>query len=85
LRVAEFLVECGLARAQVKHLEAKTSERFDFVRAVWPILSRNCLGCHGKEEQETGLRLDTREAALANSEEYSAAVSLLPFSQTNLS
>jgi hypothetical protein len=36
----------------------------DFEKHVRPILSRHCLKCHGKKEQESGLRLDRRSALL---------------------
>lgn len=38
----------------------------DFAREVLPILSDNCLSCHGPDEKDrkAGLRLDTREGAL---------------------
>jgi hypothetical protein len=31
----------------------------DFERDVRPILAKNCLGCHGPEKQESGLRVDS--------------------------
>jgi len=39
----------------------------DFNREVRPVLSNRCFKCHGPDEenQEAGLRLDHREAALA--------------------
>lgn len=47
---------CGLAEPTV-----------NYNRHVRPILSKNCFVCHGLDEQsrESGLRLDLREAALA--------------------
>jgi len=41
-------------------------ERLDrhFTNKVWPLLEARCVTCHGAEEQEGGLRLDTRTAAI---------------------
>lgn len=35
-----------------------------FTDEVWPMLTARCVQCHGTEEQEGGLRLDTQTAAL---------------------
>lgn len=69
-----LLFECGSLRAQTATQEEKAAPRVDFVRDVWPILSRNCLSCHGKEEQESGFRLDTREAILGSGEQHAPNV-----------
>jgi len=37
----------------------------DFERDIRPLLSGRCYSCHGERKQESGLRLDRREAALA--------------------
>ena len=46
---------------------ADAGERVNFSRDVLPILSENCLSCHGQDEghRKGELRLDLREAALA--------------------
>ncbi len=36
----------------------------DFVRDVQPILRKNCVGCHGPAMQQSGFRVDDRDAAL---------------------
>jgi hypothetical protein len=40
------------------------AETVDFSHDVFPILRRSCLECHGRQEQEAGLRLDRREDVL---------------------
>ena len=45
------------------------SEKVDFERDVRPILTRNCLTCHGPdgESRKAGLRLDQREGLFGTS------------------
>src|SRR5438477_577307 len=43
---------------------AAAAEPVDFARDVQPLLEKNCTACHGPEKQRSGLRLDTRAAAL---------------------
>jgi hypothetical protein len=40
----------------------------DFSRDVRPILATRCYSCHGEKQQESGFRLDRREAALRGGE-----------------
>lgn len=46
----------------------------DFERDILPILSRRCYSCHSGENPEAGLRLDTRDGALAGGESGSPAI-----------
>ena len=48
----------------------------DFAREVRPILSNRCFKCHGPDEerQEAGLRLDVRDAALAELDSGARAI-----------
>lgn len=48
----------------------------DFVRSIRPILARNCLTCHGPDEEarQVGLRLDLRDASLAELDSGEAAI-----------
>jgi hypothetical protein len=36
----------------------------DYARDIQPLLQKHCLVCHGSQQQMSGLRLDSREAAL---------------------
>jgi hypothetical protein len=55
---------------------SNAAEPVDFNRQVRPLLSNNCLVCHGFDEgsRSTELRLDTREGAIADLGGYSAVV-----------
>lgn len=46
----------------------------DFVTDVRPILQKHCIGCHGPQKQEGGLRLDQRAAAMRGGENYNPAI-----------
>src|SRR6185369_7187593 len=50
--------------------------RLDFNRDVRPILAQHCWSCHGPDEKarEAGLRLDSRDGALARREQGKPAV-----------
>ena len=50
--------------------ELSADERFH--TDVWPLLERTCLRCHGEEKQKSGLRLDSRGAALKGGENGAA-------------
>ena len=52
--------------------ELSPDERFH--SEVWPLLERACVRCHGPEKQKSGLRLDSREAALKGGEDGAALV-----------
>ena len=47
-----------------------------FARQIKPLLARRCLSCHGPETGEGGLRLDSREGALAELD--SGAYAIVP-------
>ena len=59
-----MLALCGAdAEAEPKPVAAEAA--VDFVRDVQPIFAKHCHQCHGADEQESGLRLDVRDKALA--------------------
>ena len=41
---------------------------------VHPVLAEHCVSCHGPDKQKGGLRLDSREAALAGGSSYGPAI-----------
>lgn len=51
-------------------------DRVDFNAHIRPLLSQNCFTCHGPDSssREAGLRLDTREGAIADLEDGGAAI-----------
>src|SRR5437870_2859941 len=45
--------------------EGASKTKIDFARDIRPILAARCWSCHGEKASEGGLRLHTRQAALA--------------------
>ncbi len=62
----------GVARAQQKKNSA------DFERQVQPVLRKYCVGCHGPEEANGELRLDSWEALMAGGEDGKVVVAGRP-------
>jgi ankyrin repeat protein len=63
MRVTLLLISVTLAVAQTK-LPPPANVKVDFEKHVQPILVQKCHSCHGEEAQQSGLRLDRRQAAL---------------------
>ncbi len=61
---------CGL-RAEVPLVQATV-----FKRDILPVLEQACIGCHGPRKARGGLRLDSREAAMAGGDSGSQAISV---------
>lgn len=49
-----------------------------FLTKVWPIISKNCTGCHGADKQKGKLRLDSRDGWLKGGEDGAVVVAGAP-------
>jgi hypothetical protein len=58
------LLAAFAAGSQAPELPVRASRAVEFTREVEPLLRERCLGCHGAQQQMSGLRLDSRQAAL---------------------
>src|SRR5687768_17671457 len=63
MRATLLLLSVTLAVAQSK-LPPPADIKVDFEKDVQPILAQKCHSCHGEEAQQSGLRLDRRQAAM---------------------
>jgi hypothetical protein len=63
LLATAFVVVASFTLAADK-LPPPADREIDFTKDVRPILEKNCWKCHGASKQESGLRLDSREALL---------------------
>jgi len=60
-----YVAVCALGLAAAPLAAAESSDQKDFFeQRVRPVLVARCQKCHGPERQESGLRLDSREALL---------------------
>lgn len=50
------------------------ADKVDFIRQIRPLFQERCHKCHGPDKQESGLRLDKRQEALAGGETGPAIV-----------
>lgn len=55
-------------------IAATAEKKVDFLRDIQPIFAKRCFSCHGPDKAEGGLRLNRREAALAELESGEHAV-----------
>lgn len=53
---------------------AQAAEPIDFNKQIRPIFKERCYSCHGAKKQESGLRLDKRQEAMAGGETGPAIV-----------
>ncbi len=63
----------GVAVAAASKLPPPAAGTVDFDKQVKPIFAAKCLGCHGKSQQQSGLRLDKRQNALRGGD-YGAVI-----------
>ncbi len=61
LVVAVILTFDAASRTSFAQGDESLSQDIDFTRDILPMLTDRCLGCHGAEKQESGLRLDSAE------------------------
>ena len=61
---AVFYAGCILCLPAVCISAQQEIQPVDFEHEVWPILVQHCIGCHGPEEQQGQLRLDSKKAAM---------------------
>jgi len=61
MRIAAFVLVLG---APFTGLAAPADAKIDFQKQVEPILAQRCHSCHGEDAQQSGLRLDKRQAAM---------------------
>lgn len=64
----------SLAAAQSQSGDSTAPAPVDFLREVKPILAEKCLACHGPDEPEADLRLDTATGAFGDLGGYAAVV-----------
>ncbi len=62
-----FVAGCFLLRSQFGQAAAQQSGSVNFERDIRPLLHARCVGCHGPEKQQAGLRLDTKVGAMKGS------------------
>src|SRR5262245_41511907 len=71
--VGGLLALAPAAAAQTGPTPSPEAVRF-FEARVRPLLAEHCFQCHGEKKQRGGLRLDSREAALAGGDRGPALV-----------
>lgn len=62
--LVSFLPFTLIPIAAQSQLPPSATGRVDYDKDVKPLLAQNCYSCHGDEVQQSGLRLDLRQAAL---------------------
>lgn len=69
-----FVVAPILNAQEASKLPEPAKKEIDYAKDIEPILAQNCIKCHGPDKQKSGLRLDSREAALKGGDEGVAIV-----------
>ncbi len=62
--VATALAVSASAAVDASKLPSAATRKVEFAADILPLLGKSCFGCHGAKKQESGLRLDSREALL---------------------
>ena len=61
---ARWVASIVIAVAFCETSATQTPDKVDFARDVQPIFRQHCVGCHGAEIHQAGLRLDRRSDAM---------------------
>ena len=69
-----FVGALGFARSGLAAETDSTAGRDFFEARIRPVLVEHCIECHGPQKQESGLRLDTREALFKGGDGGAAVV-----------
>ena len=56
-------------------LPAAATRNVEFTKDIQPLLAKRCYECHGADKQESGLRLDQKDKALAGADSGPVLVS----------
>jgi mono/diheme cytochrome c family protein len=73
-----WLLAATIAACAAAPVRSDDSPEKQFAERIKPLLTSRCLACHGPDEQEGGLRLDSRGAALKGGERGPAIVPQKP-------
>jgi mono/diheme cytochrome c family protein len=68
------LIVCGVPAVADEPPRVSPEDETFFESKVRPILAAHCLECHGPKKQESGLRLDSRQAVLAGGDSGERAI-----------
>ncbi|MEX1230704.1 MAG: PSD1 and planctomycete cytochrome C domain-containing protein [Planctomycetaceae bacterium] len=78
LTVAALLLWCGAVDRQLTADDRSAEQNEFFEKHIRPLLTENCLSCHGGKKQEGGLQLSSRELLLKGGESGTAVVPSKP-------
>ena len=62
------VVACIMAITAIASTLTHAADPVDFDKQIRPIFKERCYSCHGAKKQESGLRLDKRQEAMAGGE-----------------
>lgn len=68
---AAATIEAGPTTSELPQPAKRTVQ---YLVEVHPVLAQHCVSCHGPDKQKSGLRLDSRQAALAGGSAFGPAI-----------
>jgi WD40 repeat protein len=74
LSLAFLPMASGQEKKEEKKIPPPVQKPVDYARDIEPILTRNCIKCHGENKQKSSFRIDSREAVLKGGEVGKAVV-----------